>query len=311
MMGEYIRRWAAEGAHAGEIQGPFSLEGITAWECDLSGCAPLEPASVQPAHVEALFCRAGQLRATLCKGQTVCAGPGELLLVSDAAELRRFSLEDGCFQGIFALMDKAASRDLPAQERTLWAGDASPMDQVAGLLRSHNGCMAVREPVWGPSVLASLCQLPKERRGAYFLLKRWELLYLLCNRQPAAVAPCANGYYDHYQADAVRNVHDYMLAHFDQHMTVPELARRFQLSPTFLKSCFRRLYGAPVHTYLQQYRLQTAARLLRTTSDSVLHIAVAVGYTGTSQFDSAFKALYHMTPAQYRKWCRENNVQNR
>ena len=58
-------------------------------------------------------------------------------------------------------------------------------------------------------------------------------------------------------------------------------------------------------------RLQTAARLLRTTSDSVLHIAVAVGYTGTSQFDSAFKALYHMTPAQYRKWCRENNVQNR
>ena len=144
MMGEYIRRWAAEGAHAGEIQGPFSLEGITAWECDLSGCAPLEPASVQPAHVEALFCRAGQLRATLCKGQTVCAGPGELLLVSDAAELRRFSLEDGCFQGIFALMDKAASRDLPAQERTLWAGDASPMDQVAGLLRSHNGC--IRKP---------------------------------------------------------------------------------------------------------------------------------------------------------------------
>ena len=59
---------------------------------------------------EALFCRAGQLRATLCKGQTVCAGPGELLLVSDAAELRRFSLEDGCFQGIFALMDKAASK---------------------------------------------------------------------------------------------------------------------------------------------------------------------------------------------------------
>lgn len=190
-------------------------------------------------------------------------------------------------------------------------GGCLPMDQVAGLLRSHNGCMAVREPVWGPSVLASLCQLPKERRGAYFLLKLWELLYLLCNRQPAAVAPCANGYYDHYQADAVRNVHDYMLAHFDQHMTVPELARRFQLSPTFLKSCFRRLYGAPVHTYLQQYRLQTAARLLRTTSDSVLHIAVAVGYTGTSQFDSAFKALYHMTPAQYRKWCRENNVQNR
>ena len=64
---------------------------------------------------------------------------------------------------------------------------------------------------------------------------------------------------------------------------------------------------------MQPMRLERvhAARLLRTTSDSVLHIAVAVGYTGTSQFDSAFKALYHMTPAQYRKWCRENNVQNR
>ena len=40
-------------------RGPFSLEGITAWECDLSGCAPLESASVQPAHVEALFLPGG------------------------------------------------------------------------------------------------------------------------------------------------------------------------------------------------------------------------------------------------------------
>lgn len=138
-----------------------------------------------------------------CKGQTVCAGPGELLLVSDAAELRRFSLEDGCFQGIFALMDKAASRDLPAQERTLWAGmpPHGPSGRPAAQpQRLYGGPRAGL----GPSVLASLCQLPKERRGAYFLLKLWELLYLLCNRQPAAVAPCANGYYDHYQADAVR-----------------------------------------------------------------------------------------------------------
>ena len=311
MMGEYIRQWATEDAHAGEIQGPFSLEGITAWDCDLSRCKMFGTAHMLPAHAEALFLRAGQLRVTFHNGQAVSVGPGELLLVSGVAEFRHVFLEGDCFQGMAALLDQGAFRDLPMQERTLWAGEASPMEQVAALLRSHNGCMAVREPVWGPSVLTSLCQLPKERRGAYFLLKLWELLYLLCNQQPAARTTRENAYYDHYQTDAIRNVHDYMLAHFDQHMTVPELARRFQLSPTFLKSCFRRLYGAPVHTYLQQYRLQTAARLLRTTSDSVLHIAVAVGYTGTSQFDSAFKALYHMTPAQYRKWCRENNVQNR
>ena len=102
-----------------------------------------------------------------------------------------------------------------------------------------------------------------------------------------------------------------MLAHFDQHLTVQELAQRFQLSPTFLKNCFRRLYGAPIHAYLKHYRLQTAARLLCTTSESVLAVASSVGYTGTSQFGTAFKEYYHMTPAQYRRLYHQKNVQNR
>ena len=76
MMGEYIRRWAAEGAHAGEIQGPFSLEGITAWECDLSGCAPLEPASVQPAHVEACFAGRDNCGQPFARGKPSAQGRG-------------------------------------------------------------------------------------------------------------------------------------------------------------------------------------------------------------------------------------------
>ena len=44
---------------------------------------------------------------------------------------------------------------------------------------------------------------------------------------------------------------------------------------------------------------------------SVLEVAAAVGYSGTSRFGAAFKELYRQTPGAYRRRLREKNVQNR
>ena len=50
-----------------------------------------------------------------------------------------------------------------------------------------------------------------------------------------------------------------------------------------------------------QLRLQEAALLLNKTQKSVLSVALDVGYQSEAHFSKAFKALYGVSPSQYRK----------
>ena len=51
--------------------------------------------------------------------------------------------------------------------------------------------------------------------------------------------------------------------------------------------------------------MRKAAALLADTEQTVLEIAVAVGYGSVSQFGVAFKERYHMAPSQYRRAMQE------
>lgn len=53
--------------------------------------------------------------------------------------------------------------------------------------------------------------------------------------------------------------------------------------------------------YLNAYRLNTAAELLRTTDDTVLAVAEQTGFKNLSYFNRAFKTHYGLTPKEYRR----------
>ena len=97
-----------------------------------------------------------------------------------------------------------------------------------------------------------------------------------------------------------------MVGHLDERLTVRSLSRQFRISGTALKSCFRQVYGVPVHQYLLEQRMARAAELLTTTTQSVLQISTVVGYSSVSQFGIAFKRRYHMPPAQFRRNANKN-----
>lgn len=92
-----------------------------------------------------------------------------------------------------------------------------------------------------------------------------------------------------------------MEEHLDEPLSISDLSRRACLSATTFKEGFRRLYGLPVHTWLQQRRMERAAELLRDSSLSVLGVAQSVGYSSASQFSAAFRRQYGMSPTMYRK----------
>ncbi|HEX7933086.1 MAG TPA: helix-turn-helix domain-containing protein [Paraburkholderia sp.] len=51
---------------------------------------------------------------------------------------------------------------------------------------------------------------------------------------------------------------------------------------------------------MTRLRLEEAARRLLSTDQSVLHIAIAVGFGNASHFSVHFKRDYGMTPLAYR-----------
>lgn len=83
--------------------------------------------------------------------------------------------------------------------------------------------------------------------------------------------------------------------------TVAELAAEVAASKSLLKERFTRLLGEPPMAYLTRWRLQLAARRLETTEESVLEIAMKVGYRSESAFNRAFKRRFGLPPARYRR----------
>ena len=59
--------------------------------------------------------------------------------------------------------------------------------------------------------------------------------------------------------------------------------------------------GTSPHAFVNSIRLQQGALLLKQTADSVLSVALSVGFQSETHFGKAFKKQYGISPGQYRK----------
>ncbi|WP_181916881.1 helix-turn-helix domain-containing protein [Paraburkholderia sp. BL27I4N3] len=98
----------------------------------------------------------------------------------------------------------------------------------------------------------------------------------------------------------VRRVTDYIRANLDGDLAISELAAQAGLSSFHFARVFRRETGETPHQYVSRLRLEEAARLLRATGQTVLQIAIAVGFENASHFSVQFKRGYGVTPLAYR-----------
>jgi AraC-like DNA-binding protein len=83
--------------------------------------------------------------------------------------------------------------------------------------------------------------------------------------------------------------------------TVAELAKRAGVSRTVFARRFVEVLGQTPLAYLASFRLSVGATRLLSSDDSVLGVAVAVGYESEAAFNRAFKREFGLPPARYRK----------
>ena len=82
---------------------------------------------------------------------------------------------------------------------------------------------------------------------------------------------------------------------------VEDMATEAKMSRAHLMRLFRQQTGSSPHAFVSRIRLQQAALLLKQRADSVLSIALSVGFSSETHFGKAFKKEYGISPGQYRK----------
>lgn len=100
--------------------------------------------------------------------------------------------------------------------------------------------------------------------------------------------------------DKLKPVIKYVELHYSEQMTVAEMADRAGFSESHFMRFFKETFGVSFITYLNDYRLSMAARLLLATEDTILDISQQVGFENLSHFNRKFKEKYNKTPKEYR-----------
>lgn len=68
-----------------------------------------------------------------------------------------------------------------------------------------------------------------------------------------------------------------------------------------MKVGFKQIVGSTISAYCQELRLSTAWRLLQETELSITQVAFEVGYEFPTNFATAFKRRYGVSPYRFRK----------
>ncbi|MDO5132850.1 MAG: AraC family transcriptional regulator [Eubacteriales bacterium] len=127
-----------------------------------------------------------------------------------------------------------------------------------------------------------------------------------------AVESEKNGITEEQRALA-RRTREIILSSLDRHVLIHELGQILHVSPTQIKSCFRKVYGVPVYSFARARRMDKAARMLEDSDETVLVIAGSCGYENGSKFSKAFREVKGVSPSEYRRrirWERENRPED-
>ena len=89
--------------------------------------------------------------------------------------------------------------------------------------------------------------------------------------------------------------------HYMEKLSLKYLSEKYYINSAYLGQIFKKQYNVSFKDYLNAYRIEKAAELLKRSDDKIYKIAEKVGYNNTDYFINKFVQLKEKTPLQYRK----------
>lgn len=137
--------------------------------------------------------------------------------------------------------------------------------------------------------------------------KRWvcliEILYEMAIAKKD-ISRITNGLYIGYnEKESVRleNVFKWVAANIEKEIKLTDAAKIAKMHPDAFSRFFSLRTRKPFFTYVQELRLQKAAKLITEEDLSITEICFECGYNNVSNFNRQFLNYYHMNPSKYKK----------
>lgn len=103
----------------------------------------------------------------------------------------------------------------------------------------------------------------------------------------------------------VSNILNYISDNFTENINLDDLADSLHLSKYYVSHIFSEKLGVNFRTYIGMLRAEYAAKLIRTTNNTMTEISNIAGFDTQRTFNRVFGKIYGMTPTEYK-----NNVKN-
>lgn len=100
-------------------------------------------------------------------------------------------------------------------------------------------------------------------------------------------------------------VYNYIKEHYQEKIMLADIARLSHMSEESFSRFFSKIMHKPFFTFLNEYRINMACKLLIETDLQVAHIGYACGYESLPFFYRQFNKCKQMPPLAYRKRFRE------
>jgi AraC-like DNA-binding protein len=136
-------------------------------------------------------------------------------------------------------------------------------------------------------------------KNLYFKGKAYELLSLYFNRSEDADIEQCPFLVDETNVIKIRQAKDIIISKMSEPPSLKELSEEIGLSLKKLKEGFKQIYGDTVFSFLFEYKMEVARKLLESGAHNVNEVGLRVGYSTSSHFIAAFKKKYGTTPKKY------------
>lgn len=155
-----------------------------------------------------------------------------------------------------------------------------------------------------PSIAVVLSQimnynLNSSVKALYLKGKAYELISLYFNKPEEADMEQCPFLIDEDNIRKIRKAKDIIISRMAEPPSLQELSEEIGLNLKKLKEGFKQIYGDSVYSFLFDYKMEYARKILESGENNVNEVGLKVGYSTASHFIAAFKKKYGTTPKKY------------
>lgn len=107
--------------------------------------------------------------------------------------------------------------------------------------------------------------------------------------------------------EEIYKVQQFVMEHYNEEISIKTLSEIACVSPHYFSAYFKAETGQNYKAFLTGIRMENALKMVLNTNFKTYEIAEKVGYNNVRRFVDAFRNIYNMSPAEYRKKHKNQN----